>query len=396
MTETQSTTAKPSWLSSYMPRHRLAVSLLFLMHGIFMGAWSPKIPELASRLSLTPSTLGMMIFAFGVGSLVMMPITGILIARQGSARVTQWAGLLFAFTLLLVTLSPNIPVAAIAIFIFGGFTGAFDIGMNTNAVEVEKSMRRAIMSSCHAYWSVGAFIGAATGGILIAFAGTTGHTVILTVVALMILAYAWNIIMPDAPHPTEHREKVGLPLSPLPWLLGIMALFSMIPEGAVLDWGALYLRNELGASVALSGFAFGSFSLTMAVMRFLGDAIRDRYGAVRTLQMCTIMAIIGMLFAGLATDATMAMVGFAICGIGISSMVPIAFSAAGNLPGYAKGVAMSVVTVMGYSGALFAPSIIGFIAEHTGFKVIFLGLPALLVVVFALSGLAKHADGIKD
>ncbi len=396
MTDPQGTTAQASWLSSYMPRHRLAVSLLFLMHGIHMGAWSPKIPELASRLSLTPSALGMMIFAFGVGSLVMMPVTGLLISRHGSAKVTQWAALLFAFTLLLVTLSPNIATAAIAIFIFGGFTGALDIGMNTNAVEVEKSMRRAIMSSCHAYWSIGAFIGASTGGILISAAGTIGHTVILTVVALMILAYAWNIIMPDAPHPAEHKEKVRLPLSPLPWLLGIMALFSMIPEGAVLDWGALYLRNELGASVALSGFAFGSFALTMAVMRFIGDAVRDRFGAVRTLQMCTIMAIIGMLVSGIATNTTMAMTGFAICGIGISNMVPIAFSAAGNLPGYAKGVAMSVVTVMGYSGALFAPSIIGFIAEHTGFKVIFLALPALMTVVLALSGLARHADGIKD
>jgi fucose permease len=173
-----------------------------------------------------------------------------------------------------------------------------------------------------------------------------------------------------------------------------MALFSMIPEGAVLEWGALYLRNELNATVALSGFAFGAFALTMSIMRFGGDFVRDWLGAVRTLQICTVLAIIGMLLAAIAPNAQLAIVGFGICGLGISNMVPIAFSAAGNLPGYAKGVALSVVTFLGYSGALFVPSIIGFIAERTGFQTIYMGLPALLVVVLILSPLAIHADTV--
>ena len=174
--------------------------------------------------------------------------------------------------------------------------------------------------------------------------------------------------------------------------LGLMALFCMVPEGAILDWGALFMRNELGASLALSGFAFGTFSLTMAVMRFAGDLVRDRFGAVRTLRFCTVTAIIGMVLAGFAPNAYVAMVGFAICGIGISNMVPIAFSAAGNLPGFAPGIALSVTTVMGYSGSLFAPSTIGFIAEHTGFAAIFAALPVLFIVVLALSRHAVHAD----
>jgi hypothetical protein len=89
----------------------------------------------------------------------------------------------------------------------------------------------------------------------------------------------------------------------------------------------------------------------------------------------------------------MAIVGFALTGIGISNIVPIAFSAAGNLPGMAAGVGLSVVTTMGYSGILVAPSAIGFIAEHTGLAIIFVGLSALLIVVLALSPLARHADG---
>ena len=378
----------------YMPKERLAVSLLFLMHGIYMGAWSPKIPEFASRLSLSPSMLGMLIFAFGIGSLVMMPIAGIQIAKHGSAYVSKLGALLFSSTMLMVTLAPNVATGTIAVFLLGGLAGAFDVGMNSNAVIVEKAMKRSIMSSCHGYWSIGAFIGAGTGGILMQSIGVIGHAIALTAFALVILAISWSLIMPDTPHPSEHKERAKLPMTPLPWLIGIMALFSMIPEGAVLDWGALYLRNELNGSVALSGFAFGSFALTMSIMRFGGDFVRDLLGAVKTLQMCTVLAIIGMAIAGMAPNAEMAIIGFGICGLGISNMVPIAFSAAGNLPGYAQGVALSLVTFLGYSGALFAPSIIGFIAEHTGFKTIYLGLPVLMTIVLVLSPLAKHADNV--
>ncbi|MEN9895803.1 MAG: hypothetical protein RIR97_1655, partial [Pseudomonadota bacterium] len=157
MSETESPTQ--TLAPGYMPKERLAVSGLFLMHGLFMGAWSPKIPEFAERLGLTPSTLGMLIFAFGVGSLVMMPIAGVQIARHGSAVVTKIGAMLFATTMLMVTLAPNIATGAVAVFLLGGLAGAFDVGMNSNAVEVEKAMKRSIMSSCHGYWSIGAFIG---------------------------------------------------------------------------------------------------------------------------------------------------------------------------------------------------------------------------------------------
>jgi MFS family permease len=172
----------------------------------------------------------------------------------------------------------------------------------------------------------------------------------------------------------------------------VIALFCMVPEGAVLDWGALYLRQEFGATATLSGFAFAAFSLTMSVMRFAGDVVRDRFGAVNTLRVSTVIAIVGMLMAALSPDAALAILGFALCGIGISNMVPIAFSAGGNIPGLQPGIALSVVTTLGYSGMLVAPSAIGFAAEHIGFSAVFMMLPVLLVVVLSLSGLARYAD----
>ena len=377
---------------AYFPPTRLAVSGLFLLNGTFAGAWAPKIPEFAGRLSLSESGLGLMIMCFGIGSLVLMPIAGILIAHYGTTRIVKGAAVLFLSTMLLLSVTTTVPLGALAVFLFGGLMGAMDVAMNGNAVEVERSMRRAIMSSCHAFWSLGAFLGAATGGVLIQMIGVMGHAVLLTVLGVVMLAFLWPFVLHDAPHPSEERAKVRLPMTPLPWLIGLTALFSMVPEGAILDWGALYMRDELGASLAVSGLAFGAFSLAMAAMRFAGDHVRDRFGAVKTLRFCTVMAMIGMVISGMAPNTAVAVLGFAICGIGISNMVPIAFSAAGNLPGFAQGVALSVATVMGYSGALFAPSVIGFIAEHTGFSIIFTLLPALFVVVLLLSHHAVHAD----
>ncbi|WP_168878785.1 MFS transporter [Rhizobium sp. P28RR-XV] len=382
--------------SGFFTKPRAAVSLMFLLNGFMVGCWAPKIPEFAERLQLTKFELGLMILVFGVGSLVMMPLAGAQIAERGSRVVMRAFAVLLLPMILALTLAPNVWTAAISLFLFGGFIGAMDVAMNANAVSVEKSMRRAIMSSCHAFWSLGGLLGSAIGGLLISRVGVLGHAEASTVLAVLFLVVAWPMVFGDQPHPDEAKPKAKLPMIPLPWLLGIVALFCMVPEGAVLDWSALYLGQEKGASVALSGFGFAAFSATMATMRFAGDFVRDWLGAVRTLRVCTVFAIIGMLTAALAPNAEIAILGFALCGIGISNMVPIAFSAAGNIPGLQPGIGISVVTTLGYSGMLVAPSAIGFAAEHVGFSPVLMALPVLLLVVLAFSSLARYADGIGE
>ena len=386
--------AAPWVRSGFITRSRAAVSLLFLMNGFVVGCWAPKIPDFAERLGLTKFELGLMILVFGFGSLVMMPIAGAQIAKHGSRVVVRVLAVCLLPMLLALTLAPNVIIGAISLFLFGGFMGAMDVAMNANAVAVEKSMRRAIMSSCHAFWSLGGLIGSGLGGLVISRLGILGHAELATVLAAVFLAVAWPMVLADPPHPDTKKEKTKLPMVPLPWLLGVMALFCMVPEGAVLDWGALYLRQEMGASVALSGLGFAAFSAAMATMRFAGDLVRDRLGGVKTLRICTLFAIVGMLLASLAPDAEIAIIGFALCGIGISNMVPIAFSAAGNIPGLKPGIGISVVTTLGYSGMLVAPSVIGFVAEHVGFAAVFMALPVLLLVVLAFSRLAQYADGV--
>lgn len=373
-------------------RGRWAVASAFFINGFLTGSWAPQIPLLLTRLGISEFVLGLLILVFGLGALTAMPFSGYLMSKRGSRPVVIGFAWVVVFALLLVALAPNVWVTALTMFIFGGSIGAMDVAMNANAVAVEKRLSRAIMSSSHGFWSLGGFAGGALGGILIQNFGHVAHAGFVTVVAATLTAVALrHLVGEDKPVSHEHHH-FRLPRLPTIYLVGAMALFSMIPEGAVLDWGALYLKQELGADIATAGFAFAAFSAIMALMRFLGDGVRNRFGAVTTLRVSALIAASGMLAAGLAPNAWFAIAAFAMCGLGVANMVPIAFSAAGNQPGVVPGIGMSVVTTMGYSGILVAPSAIGFVAEHIGFSPIFVTLSGLLVVVSLMAGLARHAD----
>lgn len=371
---------------------RGAVSALFFANGLVVGSWAPKLPAMMARLGIGESVAGLLVLSLGVGSICLMPVFGALVARRGSAWAVRLAAVLFAPSLIWISLAPTVWAVAATVLVFGGLIGAMDVAMNANAVAVERARRRAIMSSCHGFWSLGGLVGAGAGGLGIQAMGELAHAVVVTGFVAAILALAFPRLLRDGPEGGHAHQPLRLPRTPLPYLIGVMALASMIPEGAILDWAAVYLQREMGASLALAGWGFAACAGTMAVMRFLGDAIRRRQGAVRTLQASTVIAMAGLALAALAGSPPLALIGFGLAGIGIANMVPIAFSAAGNLPGLAQGVGLSVVTTMGYSGILLAPGTIGFLAERTGFSLIYLGLSLLLLVPLALSRLARTAD----
>ncbi|KAB0679256.1 MFS transporter [Aureimonas leprariae] len=392
--------------------HRAAVSTAFLANGMFTGSWAPLIPSFAERLELSASRMGLMILAFGIGAVAVMPVAGRIIGSHGSRLPMLALNVALVFALPFLVLAPNVPLAVVAVLFAGAATGGMDVAMNANAVAVERRRRSAIMSSCHGFWSVGGVIGSALGGFVIAHAGPVTHGLLAgTVIFLGFLVVArWALS--DAPSGETAAEAVaGVPHGTAPGaetaaaglisgyrgavLIGLFALFAMIPEGAAIDWSALYLKQELQASATVSGLAFAGFSFTMAAFRFAGDMVRDRLGAVSTMRWCSGAAGIGLLVAGLAPNPPVAILGFALMGIGISNMVPIAFSAAGNVGGLKPGAGLSTVTALGYSGILIAPAAIGFLGEHLGFAVVFLGLSAFLVVTLAAAPLMAIADGAR-
>ena len=292
-------------------RGRWAIAALFFMNGFLSGSWAPQIPVFQQRLGISEFTLGLLILLFGVGAIVAMPWSGYLMSRHGSRTVVLSFASVAAFALLCVALAPNVALAAVAMLLFGGLIGGMDVAMNANAVAVERHMSRAIMSSSHAFWSLGGFFGGGAGGLFIQNFGHVAHAAAVTAIAFAVFVLAAGSVIADRPHAMQQHRKFRLPKSPTVYLVGVMALFSMIPEGAVLDWGALYLQQERGTNLATAGFAFGLFAGAMALMRFLGDGVRNRFGAVNTLRVSSLIAAAGMLVAGLSPYPWLVIAAFA-------------------------------------------------------------------------------------
>lgn len=371
---------------------RVGVSAIFFANGLMFGSWAPKLPALMKRLQIDEGTAGIMVLMLGLGSITLMPVFGAATARHGSAKVVRISAWLALPTLMLITLAPNLLLVMGAVLLFGGMLGGMDVSMNSNAVAVERSLRRAIMSSCHGFWSLGGVVGAGLGGIVLEHMGELAHAALITLLFAGVLSYGLPRMLQDKPSEAESKGPLRLPRSPMPYIIGLMAMCCMVPEGAIIDWAAVYLQREMGASQSLAGFGFAACAAAMAVMRFMGDVLRQRLGPVSMMRLSAVIAMAGLGIGGLAPNAYIAIVGFGFAGIGIANLVPIAFSAAGNLPSLAPGVGLSVVTIMGYSGILLAPGGIGFLAESISFSNIYLGLAGLLFVPLLLSPLARFAE----
>ncbi|MBS9722248.1 MFS transporter [Tianweitania sp. BSSL-BM11] len=377
-------------------RGRWAVAAMFCTNGFIVGSWAPQIPLLMTRLDIREATMGLLILGFGLGALIAMPSCGLLIPRFGSRKVLTAFALTCTLGLLLVVATSSVWLAVPALVIFGALVGGMDVAMNTNAVAVERKLGKAIMSASHGFWSLGGFAGGGLGGLTIQRFGALPHAAFVAGLTLIVVIVAIRFLLSEDQPAAETRTKTRFPRQPAVYIVGLIALFGMIPEGAVLDWAAIYLREERGADIATAGFAFAAFCATMATMRFLGDIVRNRFGAVQTLRVSSLIAAVGIFVAGLSPTPWLAIAAFAFAGFGLANIIPIAFSAAGNQPGISSAAGMSVVTTLGYSGILVAPSFIGFIAQSTGFAPIYLGLSALLVFVFFAARFAAAADGARS
>jgi len=385
-----------SGLQAEARRARWAVAAMFAANGFTMGAWAPQIPLILPRLGISETTLGLMILGLGVGAVGAMLFAGRLIARFGSRAVLRVFGLSVIPVIPAVVFSHNLPLTTLAMMLFGAMAGCMDVSMNAQAVAIERRLGRAIMSSSHGFWSLGGFVGGSAGAWVIAQAGAEAQALAAAACAALLVFGAMPFLLPDPPAApvagTAAPRGRLLPRDAGLWLLGFMALFSMVPEGAVLDWAALYLAKELDADLFRSGLAFAFFAGTMAIMRFAGDGVRNRFGAVATLRISGLIGAAGLMGGALAPTDAVAIVSFAFAGLGVANMVPILFSAAGNHPGLPPGQAISVVTMVGYAGILVAPASIGYVAEHLGFRLTYGAVAVLLVAVALLAGRAARAD----
>ncbi len=367
---------------------RRAVRLIFIVCGLVTAGWAPMVPFAKDRLMLDDATLGMIVLCLGVGALTAMPLTGALMLRWGSRSMMVAGGLLGSLILPLLAVAPSAWLLAVALFFYGAFLATMDVSMNAHAVVVEIRSRRPVMSSFHAMFSIGGLLGAAGMSVLLLLGmPLLWAGVVMSAAGVAIVALQFPALLPrEADMRSTASGGLHLPQGPA-IIVGLLAMICFLAEGAMLDWSAVFLRFERGMDGATAGLGFAAFSVAMAIIRLVGDRLTSRLGPVNILLYGPIVAMLGLLVAFYAPYDVLALSGFAIFGVGVANVVPVLISTAGRLPNPAVNV--PAVMILGYSGMLAGPGLIGLVAEQTSLTFSLTGMAVLLLVISLKSGLAR-------
>ncbi|ARF81525.1 MFS transporter [Kitasatospora aureofaciens] len=373
-------------------RSRLSIALVFGVHGAVSGTFVTRIPWIQDRLDLSPGQLGLALVMPAIGSSLAMPLAGRFVHRHGGRAAVRGLISLWCLALALPALAPSLPALCAVLLVYGATAGTADVAMNAQGVEIERCLGRSIMSGLHGMWSAGGLL-ASGFGILAAHLDLDARLQ-LAVTALVLLALAQPVCrsLPDFRAPEAAEEPPHFALPPRSSLvIGLVGFCAVFAEGASMDWSGVYLKTVTGASATLAAASYTAFSLTMAVSRLAGDAVIRRLGAVRATRLGGATATLGGVLVVAADHPALAIPGFALIGVGIAVIVPLAFAAAGRI-GSNPSQAIAGVATVTYTSGLVAPAVIGALAQATSLTVSF-GLVTLLAFALLLSaGALRRAE----
>ncbi|MGP3924889.1 MFS transporter [Streptomyces sp. 8N616] len=358
-------------------RARVAVAAVFAVHGAVTGNFATRIPWIQDHTGIGAGELGIALAFPAIGASVAMPLAGRISHRFGARAALRGLLALWTAALALPAFSPTLLALCGALFVFGATAGMSDVAMNALGVEIEERLGRSIMSGLHGMWSAGALAGSAAGTVAAhADLDARAHLAIAAAVLTALGAIACHGVLDLRSAPDEHPPpRFALPPKSA-LVIGAVGFCAVFAEGASLDWSAVYLRDSLGTSAGLAAASTTAFACTMAAARLAGDAVVERFGPVRTVRAGGVFATAGGVLVVTAVHPVMAMGGFALIGLGVSVVVPLAFAAAGR-SGPAPSQSIAGVATITYTSGLIAPSAIGSIADATSLTASF-GLVTVL------------------
>lgn len=362
---------------------QMSTRIAFFIAGFGLAAWAPLVPYAKARAGLDEATLGLLLLCLGAGSILAMPIAGLLATRFGCRRVTIGGTLLICLALPLLATAGSIPLLIATLFVFGAGLGIVDSTVNLQAVIVERASGRNMMSGFHGMFSVGGIAGAAGVSALLAL----GLTPLWAIVVVIVLTLA--ALLKAAPHMLAYGSESTGPAFAVPHgvvlFIGLLCFTVFLAEGAMLDWSAVFLTTEKQIGEAYAGLGYAAFALTMTAGRLTGDSIVRRLGARRVIVLGGLFAAAGLALATLAPGWEVALAGYALVGIGCSNIVPVLYTAVGKQTVMPENIAVPAITTLGYAGILAGPAAIGFVAHASSLSIAFLLIAAMLVAV-AISG----------
>ncbi|MDT4999431.1 MAG: hypothetical protein QOK12_1536 [Mycobacterium sp.] len=380
---------------------RIAITVVFVVHGLLFASWTAHIPHVKQSLGLNDGALGLALVGAPVGSIAAMCLAAMLLPRFGSRRIIQVALCGYCAAGPLVGITGSLPALFGALVLWGVFQGTLDVAMNTQAIAIERRSGRPLMSGLHGGWSIGAFTGAGIGALAVGGGlALTPQLLVLGSVAVLVAGLLSTRLLPDQRDGSETKTPTAETESGdgrSRWSLGMLALATiafatMLCEGTAANWASVYLSGSLGATGAVPGLGFVGFALAMVTVRLAGNRLLGRFRPDRLLPVLALVATIGFTTALLLDRPLAAIVGFGCLGLGLASVVPAVFSAAGRLPGLHPGTAVATVSAFGWAGFVIGPPVIGHVAALTSLPNA-LGLLPVLTGFVALG--AWFAPGLK-
>ena len=362
--------------------------MVFFAHGLLFAAWTAHIPEVKAHLGLTDGTLGFALAGPPIGSVLATIASSWLLPRLGSRRIVQITLVGSCLAAPLVGLTGNLATLFAALFTWGAFQGTLDVAMNTQAIAVERTGRQVLMSGLHGGWSVGSFVGAGIGAIaVVAGVSLSLQQLIVGSIILLVAGLLTTRMLPVSAERSEALDiGPGESGSTSRWsggmvLLGAIVFAGMLCEGAAADWAAVYLSGPLGASGAVPGLGYAVFALAMVSIRLSGNRLLTRFRADRLLPALAAVATVGFGASLIVGQPIVSLLGFACLGLGLGSLVPAVFSAAGRIPGLHPGTAVATASACGWAGFVFGPPLIGRLATFASLPVALGVLPLLTALI---------------
>lgn len=376
-----------------MLRNRIAVKAAFFLNGFVYANWASRLPRIQEQYAADNGTIGMVLLAMSVGAVAAMPFTGWVIIKKGSRSVTLASVCLYCLLIPLIPLMAHLAPLVMLFVLIGIANGTLDIAMNAQAVIVEQRYKRPIMTSFHAFFSIGMASGAWCGALFAELSkGLAFHFAVVSAVSLLLVLWVRFNLVPDKPARDNHTDDPVFRIPNRSLLsVGLIAFCCMLGEGAISDWSVNYMENFAKAPKVFAPLALSAFGTAMTLGRLFGDRFRARWGDGVLIAAGSIIATTGIGMALALPTPYIALTGFFLVGVGLSTIVPITYSIAGNSRDLPSGVGLAMVTTVGYSGFLFGPPLIGILADTFNLRI------ALLVIVFlfiamTLLGLLKTSS----
>ena len=356
---------------------RAAVATFFFIQGLSFASWASRIPHIQRQLDLSEAGLGGVLFALPLGLITSLPVSAWLVARYGSRLIVIIAVSLYAFTLPFIGLVQAPWQLVAVLFCFGLWGNLANISVNTQAVGTEALYGRSIMASFHGVWSLAGFSGAAIGTLMISLRVTPFvHFCFISTLAFLLVLVAHKYTLPkDAPR--DSNQPIFVRPDQRLLLLGLIAFCCMTCEGTMFDWAGVYFDKIVQAPAELTTLGYVAFMSTMAGGRFVGDKLAVRLGVKRLIQLNGILIAMGLLIAVFFPTLIAATFGFLLVGMGVSTVVPLVYGAAGKSKTMSAGIALAAVSSISFFGFLLGPPMIGFIAEASSLRVSFAIIAAL-------------------